>query len=130
MTDQSDILPEENVLHLSINSASLEPSKIAQLCGGEIRSYQVQTFLAVDFFNHDSKNTDLTEGFNPIYATRFSFKNHVDDFYIKHLEKDSILVDVFLVPPVSKNSVGETPARKIGSARLPLHRLLSKIYDN
>lgn len=72
---------------------------MVQILGGrEIVPSQVQTFISVDFFNHDSKNTDLSEGFEPVYNTLFSFKNTVDDFYLKHLEKDSILVDFFAVP--------------------------------
>ena len=59
--------------------------------------------MAVDFYNHETKNTDIAEGFEPIYNTLFSFKNMSDDFYIKFLEKDNILVDVFYVP---KSSAG------------------------
>ena len=40
----------------------------------------------------------MTIGVEPIYNTLFSFKNTVDDFYIKYLEKDSILVDFFYIP--------------------------------
>lgn len=69
--------------------------------GREIIPSQVRTFLAIDFYNHDSKHTDQSEGFEPIYNTLFSFKNTVDDFYLKHLEKQYVLVDVFGVPPLT-----------------------------
>ena len=42
----------------------------------------VQTFCTVDFYNHDTKSTDLAEGFDANYSTQFAFKNNVDDFYI------------------------------------------------
>jgi hypothetical protein len=54
--------------------------------------------LAVDFYNHDTKTTDLASTETPVYNTLFSFKNKVDNFYLKHLQTDTILVDVFLVP--------------------------------
>ena len=37
-------------------------------------------------------------GLEPIYNTLFSFKNTVDDFYVKYLERDTILVDIFYIP--------------------------------
>lgn len=69
---------------------------------------KVQTFLSVDFFNHDSKITDLAEGFNPNYQTVFRFKNKADGFYIKHLDKEAVLVDVFAIPPISKSDASVT----------------------
>ena len=47
---------------------------------------QFQTVLAIDFFNHDTKNTDTCFGVEPNYNTLFRFKNTVDNFYLKHLQ--------------------------------------------
>lgn len=84
------------------------------------------SFLAVDFYNHDTKTTDVANGDKPDYNTLFSFKNAVDDFYLKHLEKDTILVDLFLTP-VHDHKQGKTV--KVGSARLPLGKLLERDYS-
>jgi hypothetical protein len=65
----------------------------------------VQTFLSVDFFNHDTKTTDLAEGYNPNYQTVFSFKNRVDNFYLKHLDREAILVEIHTIPPKLDDSV-------------------------
>ena len=73
-----------------------------------LNSMNVQTFLSVDFFNHDSKITDLTEGFNPNYQTVFSFKNKADNFYMKHLDKEAVLVEVFAIPPKTKSDASVT----------------------
>lgn len=91
----------------------------------------LQTFLAVDFYNHDTKSTDLCPGVEPIFNTLFSFKNHVDDFYLKYLEKDSILVDVFYVPKAGKEGSirAGSSAVKLGSARLPLNKLIEKDFS-
>lgn len=40
----------------------------------------------------------MTIGIEPIYNTLFSFKNTADDFYIKFLEKDTVVVDIFYIP--------------------------------
>jgi hypothetical protein len=54
------------------------------------------TFLTVEFYDHDTKVTDVSEGYNPNYATQFSFKNSIDDFYIKYLETKTLKVEVFI----------------------------------
>jgi len=121
----SGLQERENIMELKITQASLEPSLLKQLIGEKRRSTNpstlkeevvdiplnsanVQTFLSVDFFNHDSKITDLTEGFNPNYQTVFSFKNKADSFYMKHLDKEAVLVEVFAIPPKTKSDAGVT----------------------
>ena len=85
--------------------------------------------MAVDFYNHETKSTDMAEGFEPIYNTLFSFKNTSDDFYIKYLEKDHILVDVFYAPKASTGAPAQAKPVKLGSAKLPLNRLLNKDFS-
>lgn len=129
ITDESEIQAKDNLLDLRISTASFDRVTLVQILGGrEIVPSQVQTFISVDFFNHDSKHTDLSEGFEPVYNTLFSFKNTVDDFYLKHLEKDSILVDFFAVPQKAADQSRTQNAMKIGSARLPLNKLLEKDF--
>ena len=71
----------------------------------------------------------MAEGINPEYNTLFRFKNTTDDFYIKYLEKDTILVDVYFVPKAQKGATSSVGAKKLGSALLPLHKLLDKDYS-
>ena len=75
----------------------------------------------MDFYNHDTRNSDLAEGFEPNYSTQFSFKNAVDDFYIGFLEKNTMSLDFFL----SRGS----NAIKIGSAKISLSKLLEKDHS-
>lgn len=97
MTDETEIGPIENLLDLRITQASIDRVSLAKLFSGKDNlPANLKTFLAVDFYNHDTKTTDLADGDDPRFDTLFSFKNTVDDFYLSHLEKDTILVDVFL----------------------------------
>ena len=72
-------------------------------------------------------------GIEPIFNTLFSFKNTVDDFYIKYLEKDTILVDFFYIPKPSDRNKAErqqvSGAVKLGSAKLPLNKLIEKDFS-
>lgn len=82
----------------------------------------VQTFVTLDFFNHDTKNTDMATGYEPDIDTIFSFKNNVDSFYLKYLQREHILAELFIVRGIGgagKHSV------KIAEAKLPLSPLLS-----
>lgn len=62
----------------------------------ELLPASVQTFVNIDFYNHESKHSDIKEGFEPIFNTQFSFKNNVDNFYIGYLEKEHIVIEFFL----------------------------------
>ena len=99
-TNESELKERDNILDLRISAANLDRQCLVSLLGGrELPPSQLQSFLCVDFYNHDSKTTDLCESYEPIYNTLFSFKNCVDDFYLKHLEKDSVSVDICLLQP-------------------------------
>ena len=79
----------------------------------------IKTFITLDFFNHDTRHTDMFTGYDPQYKTLFSFKNSVDDFYLKHLFKEYVLAEIFTIKG-SRTRVTE----KIGEAKLPLQILL------
>ena len=130
MTGESEIKPEENILDLRVSTASIDRILFSTVTNGnEIMPADVQTFLAVDFYNHETQSTDTAEGFEPIYNTLFSFKNTSDDFYIKYLEKDHILVDVFYAPKSTAGAPAQAKPVRLGSAKLPLNRLLNKDFS-
>lgn len=76
ITDESEVAPQENVFDLVISRAQFDKQRLCQILGNkEIVPQAVQTFVTVDFYNHDTRNSELSEGFSPEYATQFSFKN-------------------------------------------------------
>lgn len=77
--------------------------------------------MSVDFYNHDSKESDCVNGFDPIYNTLFSFKNTVDDFYVKFLENDFVAVDLIIIIGSKK--------LKLGTAKLPLNKLIENDFS-
>ena len=96
---ESEIAPEENVLHLKITNAQFDTPMITQLNGGRPLPERAMTsFVAVDFFDHESKITEPpAQGYEPYYDTLICFKNLVDNFYLRYCEKDFIHVDVFML---------------------------------
>jgi len=125
LTDESELLAKENRLDLRISTISFDRIPLVQIMGGrEVTPSQVRTFCSVDFYNHDSKHSDANEGFEPIYNTLFSFKNVVDDFYLQHLEKEFIVVEVFGIPPLTADNRRPQGAIKLGTAKLPLLKII------
>jgi hypothetical protein len=84
----------------------------------------IQTFVTVDFFNHDTQHTDINSGYTPQFNTQFVFRNKVDDFYIKYLHKEYIIAEVFAV-----KGHGTMVTEKIGEAKLPLRDVLQENQD-
>lgn len=83
----------------------------------------------MDFYNHDSKQTDAVETFDPVYNTLFSFKNQVDDFYIQFLDKEFVLVEVYALPLETKQQKSASGLIRLGQAKLPLCKLLQGDYS-
>jgi hypothetical protein len=122
MSDASDMLPLENILDLKIDEIQFNTQQVNQMLGIDRNvENQVQTFVTLEFFNHSIKHTDLTMGYNPKIASVFSFKNPVDDFYVRYLQQSHILVEVFIV----KGSGNNKETVKMGVAKLPLSPLLN-----
>lgn len=114
MTHESEISPQENVLDLLVSRATFDKQRLSQLLGTEV----LQSFVTVDFFNHETKHSGLSEGFEPAYQTQFSFKNGVDDFYIQYLEKNVMVLEFFVTR--AQNAV------KVGSAKVLLGKVLER----
>lgn len=125
ITDESEIQARENRLDVRISTVAFDKVAVLQVMGGrDIQPSKFRTFVSLDFYNHDSKHTDHAEGFEPIYNTLFSFKNTVDDFYLQHLEKSFMAVDIFGVPPQTAENKRASGVIKIGTAKLPLVKLI------
>lgn len=123
MTEESDLQFMENVMDLRVSKIQLQPNLVNEILGmRDPLDSAVQTFMTLDFFNHDTKHTEMSTGYEPDIDTIFSFKNNVDGFYLKYLQREHILAELFMVRGVGgagKRSV------KIAEAKLPLSPLLS-----
>lgn len=111
-------------MDLRVSTASFDRVTLIQLMGGhEILPHQMHTFVSIDFYNHDSKTTDQAEGYDVSYNTLFSFRNVVDDFYLKFLDNEHIVADVYAVP-ISQSGFKPNGAIKLGTAKLPLIKVI------
>ena len=51
--------------------------------------------VTVDFYNHSTETTQMSEGTRANYQTQFSFVNKVDEFYVDYLQKNALKLDVY-----------------------------------
>jgi hypothetical protein len=98
LTMESDMTPQENILDLKISNLELNETAVNKFMGMRDSLPQaIQTFMMLEFYDHPTKNTDLVREYHPDINTIFSFKNKVDDFYLKNLKESSISVELYIV---------------------------------
>jgi hypothetical protein len=61
----------------------------------KIQGNSHKMLLTIDFFDHDTKLIDLPNLEN--ISKIFSFKNIIDEFYLNFLEKETALIEIFIV---------------------------------
>lgn len=95
----------DNILDIRFSTADFDNVNLAQVIGAgrQLDHEKVRTFLTVDFFNHDSQQSDTFTGYKPIINTVFSFQNQVDDFYIKYLDSETLQVDIWAIRPGTRD---------------------------
>lgn len=62
----------------------------------------------VDFYNHNTEHSKLTQGCRCDLQSQFSFKVNEDDFFLKYLKKGSFQVDVWASEGGKNYHVGKT----------------------
>ena len=69
-TEEPGLKPEENILDLAIDNAEFYGDMLRQEVDLlDYTSKNFATFLTVEFYDHDTKVTDVSEGFTPNYGT-------------------------------------------------------------
>ncbi len=121
VTDDTEVGTMDNFFDLLVSKASFDRGRLGQLLGNkgsDILPSAVQTFVTIDFYNHDTRNSELAEGFEAAYQTQFSFKNQVDNFYLQYLENNTATLEFFVTR--AQNAI------KIGQAKIVLRTLIDR----
>ena len=111
---------DENILDFKIEDADFDKEALAcvpalQFSADDIER-QFITLVTVDFYNHSTETTQMSEGLRANYQTQFSFVNKVDGFYVNFLQKQSLKLDIY----ASKNN----SAVQVGRAEILLKELI------
>jgi len=116
-SEESQMDHLENAMDLVVSTANFDKGAISKMMGNkEVLEEAFQTFATVDFFNHDTKHSEVAQGFSANYSFNVSFRNKVENFYIDYLSTNYATLEFYMVRAQS--------ALKIGSAKIPLQKLL------
>ena len=97
ITEESSIAAQENILDVAIDSGEFYPNSLVQMLGrNKIREDSFESFIAISFYDHETRATDVISGFGPNYATQFAFRNKFDDFYMEYLDTHVLRLEIYL----------------------------------
>ena len=103
-TEESEVGMDENILDFKVEDADFDAEAIAAVPSVQMSEAEIDrqfiTVVTVDFYNHSTETTQMSEGTRANYQTQFSFVNKVDNFYVNFLQKNTLKMDVY----VSKNN--------------------------
>ncbi len=88
----ADFTMSENALDIWVGKGFLEKGLEKEL-GFPISG--LISFLAVDFYLHETQTSNMNNGMNPLYNLQLTFKINVDEHFIHFLESDYILIDLY-----------------------------------
>jgi len=111
LTPLQALAPHENLIEVLVSEASLSPA--AGL------SPDASTFVAWDFFLHDSQATPVCPGTTPGYNTTVRYVVEADAFLLDYLSKQQLSLEVF--------EARGWDVRGLGVAYLPLQALLQDL---
>jgi hypothetical protein len=107
MTEESNITAQENILDLAIDSGEFYGNSLVEVLGkSKIKEESFNTFIAISFYDHETKATDIVAGFGPMYATQFAFRNRFDDFYLDYLDSQVLKLEVYLSKAENAEIIG------------------------
>lgn len=91
-------------MDFKIEDADFDKTAISGISSVQMTAEEIEkqfiTVVTVDFYNHNTETTQMSQGLRANYQTQFSFVNKVDNFYVNFLQKNSLKLDVY----VSKNN--------------------------
>ena len=88
---------EDNFLDLKVKEAVFNPQVLqAYLREQNYGNKQPMTMASVDYFDHSTVVTELTQGEKPQYYSQFSFLNKMDSFFVENILQNKLKIQFYL----------------------------------
>jgi len=110
---ESDFGMNENSLDIYLGEVLFEEGLSREL-GFKLNN--LMSFVAVDFFMHETQTSNIISGVRPQYNLQLSFRVNVDEHFIKYMETEYIYIEILYI----KNNVQALLAK----AKIPLMQIL------
>lgn len=101
---ETDIGLNENYLDLYIGEAIFESGIEKDL---KFSLNNIMSFIAVDFYLHETQTSNLNAGIKPIYNLQMSFKVTVEENFIHYLESENINIDIYYIRDNKQDLLGK-----------------------
>ena len=111
---------DDNILDVKIIDGVLNQGMIDNFLrksSGKDSYQEYMTMISVDFYDHKTRTTTLTQGSRPYYDAQISFMNRMNPSYIQHLQSNKMKMEVWLAENGKK-------AILLGSSELSLADLI------
>lgn len=113
---------DENFFDLRIMHAYLNEKKVREYLEdhgyGPSSKNDLKTLIFVDFNDHETQYSQLSEGFFPKYNTQITFRNKMSPFYLNYLLKEKARLEIYVPGFGGGNNI------KLGSCELLLSKLV------
>jgi len=94
---ESEISTNENTMDVLVRGCELDELVLRKLLSGKVMDLEgLQTMVALDFYNHDTQNSEVTEGLKPNYNFQVAYRVNVNEELINYMENEFLRVDLFL----------------------------------
>ena len=111
---------DDNILDIKIIDGVLNTGMIDSFLrktNGRDSFGGLMTLISVDFYDHKTRTTTLTEGSRPYYDSQISFLNRMNPSYISHIQTNKMKLEIWLAEDGKK-------AILLGNADLSLAELV------
>jgi len=93
---ESEISTNENTLDVLVGNCELDELVLRKLLSGKVMDLDgLQTMVAIDFYNHDTQNSEITDGLKPNYNFQLAYRVNVDEQLINYMENEFLRVSVY-----------------------------------
>lgn len=121
-SNASDGDDDDNFLDLRIMNAYLNEKKVREYLEehgyGPKSKNDLKSLVFVDFNDHETQYSELSEGFFPKYNTQITFKNKMSPFYLNYLLKEKARLEIYVPGFGGSNNI------KLGTCELLLSKLV------
>lgn len=99
-------MDEQNYLDFFVGEANLDEQAIRKLVPNAENMKNPLSFLTIDFYNHDTVHTGISEGLKTNYDFQVSFRVQVDEFFIMFLETESLIMELYVSNGAEATRIG------------------------
>jgi len=119
---ESEISTNENTLDVLVGNCELDELVVRKLLSGKVMDLDgLQTMVAVDFYNHDTQNSEITDGLKPNYNFQLAYRCNVDEQLVNHMENEFLRAEIYCVTG--------SDLTQLGTCYISYRELLIKNYD-